>query len=67
MVDANIVVSAILFPNSIIANLLDHLLNNFSLVLSRYTIDEIEDVFKEKFKDKIDEMYKFLKEMPYEL
>ena len=40
MVDANIIVSAILFPKSIIAKVFDHLANNFDLILSKYTIDE---------------------------
>ena len=67
MVDANIVVSAILFPNSIIAKLFDHLINNFTLVLSEYTIEEIEDVFNEKFRHRIVEMQEFLRKTPYEL
>jgi len=67
MVDANIVVSAILFPKSIIANVLKHLIDNFSLVLSKYTICEVEDVFNEKFPHRIIEMRKFLQETPYEL
>jgi predicted nucleic acid-binding protein len=38
MVDANIIVSAILFPKSVIASVLKHLIDNYSLVLSKYTI-----------------------------
>jgi len=60
MADANIIVSAILFPKSTIANVLKHLIDNYSLVLSKYTICEIEDVFNEKFSHKIAEMKEFL-------
>jgi len=67
MVDANIIISAILFPKSIISNVLNHLIDNYSLVLSDYTIDEIEDVFNEKFPHRIFEMKNFLQKTPYEL
>ena len=67
MADANIIVSAILFPKSVVANALKHLIDNFSLVLSEYTIYEIEDVFNEKFPHRITEMKEFLKKTPYEL
>jgi uncharacterized protein len=67
MVDANIIVSAILFPKSVIANVLNHLTDNYSLVLSKYTIYEVEDVFNEKFPHRIVEMKEFLQEIPYEL
>jgi putative PIN family toxin of toxin-antitoxin system len=66
MADANIIVSAILFPKSTIANLLKHLIDNFSLVLSKFTIYEIEDVFNEKFPHRINEMKEFLQKTPYE-
>ena len=67
MADANIIVSAILFPKSTIANVLKHLIDNFSLVLSNYTIYEVEDVFNEKFPHGISEMKEFLQATPHEL
>jgi putative PIN family toxin of toxin-antitoxin system len=67
MVDANIIVSAILFPKSIVARVFDHIIDNYSLVLSQYTINEVEDVFNEKFPHKIDEMDDVMKKVPYEL
>ena len=67
MVDANIIVSAILFPNSVVARAFNHMINNYTLVLSQYTIHEVEDVFNEKFPHKIDEMNNFMKKVPYEL
>jgi putative PIN family toxin of toxin-antitoxin system len=67
MVDANIVVSAILFPKSVVARAFSHLIDNHNLVLSKYTIDEIKDVFKEKFPHRIIEMEEFMEKTPYEL
>jgi putative PIN family toxin of toxin-antitoxin system len=67
MVDANIIVSAILFPKSIIANVFKHLVDNYSLVLSKYTVYEVEDVFNEKFPNRLAEMKDFLQKIPYEL
>jgi putative PIN family toxin of toxin-antitoxin system len=67
MVDANIIISAILFPNSIVAKAFNHLIENYDLVLSEYTIYEIEDVFNEKFSHKLMEMKEFIQKTPYEL
>ena len=67
MVDANIVVSAILFPKSVVARAFNHLIDNHNLVLSKYIIDEIEDVFNEKFPHRITEMKEFIETTPYEL
>jgi predicted nucleic acid-binding protein len=67
MVDANIVVSAILFPKSVVARAFNHLIDNYNLVLSKYTVDEIEDVFKEKFPHRIIEMKEFMEKTPHEL
>jgi putative PIN family toxin of toxin-antitoxin system len=67
MVDANIIISAILFPNSIVAKAFNHLIENYNLVLSKYTIYEIEDVFNEKFSHRIMEMKEFMQKAPFEL
>ena len=39
MIDANIIISAILFPKSIISELLKHVVKNNKIILSQYTID----------------------------
>jgi putative PIN family toxin of toxin-antitoxin system len=67
MVDANIIISALLFPNSVVAKAFNHLIENYYLVLSKYTIYEIEDVFNEKFSHRVMEMKKILQKIPYEL
>jgi putative PIN family toxin of toxin-antitoxin system len=67
MVDTNIIVSAILFPNSIVAKAFKHIIDNNDLVLGQYALDELEDVFTEKFPHKFDEMKYFMSRVPYEL
>jgi putative PIN family toxin of toxin-antitoxin system len=67
MADANIIISAILFPKSVISGTIKHIVSHDKLVLSQYTIDEINEVFKNKFPHRIDEMEKFMEKLPYEL
>jgi len=67
MIDTNIIISAILYPQSIISKILKHIVSYNKLVLSQYTIDEIHKVFKKKFPHKINEMEIFLGKLPYEL
>jgi len=67
MVDTNIIISAILYPQSIISKILKHIVSYNKLILSHYTIDEIHKVFKKKFPHQINEMEKFLGELPYEI
>ena len=67
MVDANIIISAILFPQSKIAETIKHIISNHELTLSQYTIDEIEEVFRNKFPHRISEMKMFMQKLPYKL
>ena len=67
MIDANIIISAILFPKSIISEILKHIVKNHRIVLSQYSIDEIKKVFYRKFQHRINEMEIFLRKLPYEL
>lgn len=67
MVDANILISAILFPQSTITKVLRHIVSNHLLMLSQYTIDETKKVFTKKFPHRIDEMDKFMEKIPYKL
>jgi putative PIN family toxin of toxin-antitoxin system len=65
MVDSNIIVSAILFPNSIVAKVFNFILDNHALVLCDYIITEVENVFLEKFPHKTDVMKKFIGGIKY--
>lgn len=48
-VDANIIISAILFPNGKTAYVFSHLLEKHTLIISSYTKKECEEVFEKKF------------------
>jgi putative PIN family toxin of toxin-antitoxin system len=67
MVDTNIIISASLFPGTIVGNVFTHIINNHELVLSKYTLDELKNVFQRKFPDKIRYLDKFIKNLKYEL
>jgi putative PIN family toxin of toxin-antitoxin system len=65
VVDSNIIVSAILFPTSIVAKVFAFVLENHTLVLCDYIVSEIENVFLKKFPHKINEMEKFIGKIKY--
>lgn len=67
MTDTNILVSAILFPNSIAKKVLERILIEHQLVLCSYIIDELHQVFERKFRNKIDILEQFLLELSFEL
>ena len=67
ILDANVIISAILFPQSIISNMVKHIITNHELFICQYTIDEINEVFNKKFNGRIREMKLFLEKLPYEL
>ena len=67
LLDANILISAALFPNSIVSKVLDFIIINHSIVICQYTIEEIEIVFQKKFPQRIDGFYSFLEALDFEL
>lgn len=67
MIDTNILISSILFPNSVPAKALEAASLNHTVVLSSYGIDEIHLVFQRKFKDKCLFLEKFLSKFSFEL
>ena len=67
LVDANIIISAGLFPESNVGRALAHIVETHSLVLYQYTLDELKSVFKKKFPERIEYLNKFVRELTYEL
>ena len=67
IVDANIIISAGLFPKSNLGKALAHVIENHELVICQYTLNELEDVFKNKFPKKIEYLRKFIRRLKYEL
>jgi putative PIN family toxin of toxin-antitoxin system len=67
MLDTNVLVSAIIFPNNQMDSLVYKATIEHQLVLSSYIIDELLDVVKRKFPDKLKSVDLFLTRLPYEL
>ena len=67
MTDTNILVSAILFPNSIAKRVLERIMIEHQFVLCSYIIDELHQVFEKKFWYKIEILEPFLLELSFEL
>jgi putative PIN family toxin of toxin-antitoxin system len=67
VVDTNIIISAILFPNSFVAKIFKYVIDCETLVLNQYIIDEIERVFIEKFSKNIKDLKEFMKNINYEI
>ena len=67
MTDTNIIISAFLFPNSIIRKLLERIVVQDQLVLCTNIIEELYAVFKRKFPEEIDSLDLFLSELTFDL
>lgn len=67
MIDTNILISALLFPNSIVAKTFEKILLKHSVVICSYTVDELHSVFERKFSNKLSSLEKFLSTFSYEL
>ena len=67
MLDTNILISMLLFPNEQFRKLLDYITRNHKLVLSSFIIDELTAVVARKFPKKRYAVDSFLSDLSYEL
>ena len=67
MLDTNILVSMIIFPNQIFLDMLETITKHHNLVLSSYVLDELFDVVTRKFPKRKEAFKKFLAAIPYEI
>ena len=65
--DTNIIVSAILFPDSHVAHFIRHAVERHTVVLSSYVIDELYKVFELKFRSHVSDLDAFLTDFSYDL
>ena len=65
LVDTNILISAILFPRSAVANALLYITENHSMVLCDQNITELREVLQRKRPDKLPDAEVLLAEMSY--
>lgn len=63
MIDTNIIISAILFPNSIPSRFIEEVTSK----LCSHIIDELHRAFNKNFKDKLLHLEKFLSKFLFEL
>lgn len=66
-IDTNILISAILFPNGRINELMRVIAERHKLILSSFVIEELMGVVKRKFTGKKEAVDHFLSKFPYEM
>ena len=67
MLDTNILVSAFVFKSKKMNKLIYEISKNYKIVICSYTINELKELMREKFKVNINELYEFLDNFPFEL
>jgi predicted nucleic acid-binding protein len=67
MTDTNVIISAILFPKSQITKVIQNVTEDHTLVLCSHIIDELQEIFKGKFRDKSHLLDTFLSKLSFEL
>lgn len=67
LIDTNILISAILFPKSLIAKTLLYITDNHSIVFCDQNISELREVLRRKKPDKLPDAEVLLAEFSYEL
>ncbi len=67
MIDTNVLISAILFPNPQMDKLMFKVTTEHRLVLSSYIVDELLNVTRRKFVGKTGNVDLLLSQLPYEL
>ncbi len=66
-IDTNILISAILFPNGRINDLMRVIAEKHKLILSSFVIEELMGVVKKKFAGKKEAADRFLSKFPYDM
>ena len=66
MLDTNVLVSLLLFPNPQMNEMMENIFAEHQLVLSSFIVDELKEVIKRKFPPKIKVVEELLMKMSYE-
>ncbi len=67
MLDTNVIISILIFKSKNLKYMLEFITDNHKLVLSSYVLEELREVIKRKFNNKIDDLEKFLYNIPFEI
>ena len=65
--DTNVLVSAIIFPDSHVAEFLAQAIERHTIVISSYVVEELHEVFEAKFRSRVSALEAFLSKFSYEL
>jgi len=66
MIDTNVLLSSVAFPNPKMTSLIEKVTTEHSLVLCSHIIEELHGVINRKFKDKKESLEKFLSKLTYD-
>ena len=64
--DTNVIISAMLFPNGRVAAFLRDAIENHTVVIGEYVIEELRTVFRRKFPERTADLEEFILEFSYE-
>lgn len=67
MIDTNILISSLLFPSQQMNTLIYKITTEHQLILSSYVVDELLNVVRRKFENKLEAVDVLLSQLPYEL
>lgn len=67
MLDTNVIISILIFRSKQLKKMLELISEKYNLVLSTYVLDELEEVVKRKFNDKISDLNYFLYNLSFEI
>lgn len=67
MIDTNIVISALFFPNGRVSAMMREILIKHTICIASFSLEEIERTVRRKFPDKLGIFDSFLNELPYEI
>lgn len=66
MLDTNVLISATLFPSNRMNTIFQYISLNHDLVLSSFVIEELKDVVRAKFPDRVSAIDKMITELSFE-
>lgn len=67
MVDTNVIISALLFPQSRVSQILENIASHHTLVIASFVVDELRAVTAKKFPKMILAVERLLEKISYEL
>ena len=67
MLDSNVIISIVVFNSKNLKKMLELITDKYKLVLSSYVLDELKEVVKRKFKNKMSVLDEFLYNLPFEI